>query len=102
MRGRDSLCSSSTPAASARRTSGGGLADRAIPLQGIYCAAKHAVKAFTDTMRMELESYGIPISVSLVKPASMDTPFFDKAKTFMGVSNHSRFPRCTRRRLRRT
>jgi NAD(P)-dependent dehydrogenase (short-subunit alcohol dehydrogenase family) len=62
-----------------------GLADRAIPLQGIYCAAKHAVKAFTDTMRMELESDGIPISVSLVKPASMDTPFFDKAKTFMGV-----------------
>ena len=62
-----------------------GLVDRAIPLQGVYCAAKHAVKAFTDTMRMELESDGIPVSVSLVKPASMDTPFFDKAKTFMGV-----------------
>jgi len=62
-----------------------GLTDRAIPLQGIYCAARHAVKAFTDTMRMELESDGIPISVSLVKPASMDTPFFDRAKTFMGV-----------------
>src|SRR6185436_15926234 len=62
-----------------------GLADRAIPLQGIYCAAKHAVKAFTDTMRMELESDGIPISVSLVKPASIDTPFYEKAKTFIGV-----------------
>jgi NAD(P)-dependent dehydrogenase (short-subunit alcohol dehydrogenase family) len=58
-----------------------GLADRAIPLQGIYCA----VKAFTDSLRMELEKEGIPISVSLVKPASMDTPFFEKAKTYIGV-----------------
>lgn len=62
-----------------------GLADRAIPLQGIYCAAKHAEKAFTDTLRMELDADGIPISVSLVKPASIDTPFYEKAKTFVGV-----------------
>ncbi len=57
------------------------LADRAIPLQGNYCAAKHAVKAFTDALRMELAEAGIPISVTLVKPASIDTPFFEKAKT---------------------
>jgi NAD(P)-dependent dehydrogenase (short-subunit alcohol dehydrogenase family) len=62
-----------------------GLADRAIPLQGIYCAAKHAIKAFTDSLRMELEKDGIPISVSLVKPASIDTPFFEKSKTYIGV-----------------
>jgi NAD(P)-dependent dehydrogenase (short-subunit alcohol dehydrogenase family) len=62
-----------------------GLADRAIPLQGIYCAAKHAIKAFTDSMRMELEKDGVPITVSLVKPASIDTPFFEKAKTYIGV-----------------
>jgi len=61
------------------------LADRAIPLQGIYCAAKHAVKAFTDTLRMELEADGVPISVTLVKPASIDTPFFEKAKTYLEV-----------------
>jgi NAD(P)-dependent dehydrogenase (short-subunit alcohol dehydrogenase family) len=61
------------------------LADRAIPLQGNYCAAKHAIKAFTDTLRMELEEQGIPISVTLVKPASIDTPFFEKARTLMGV-----------------
>jgi len=59
------------------------LADRAIPLQGIYCAAKHAVKAFTDTLRMELEAEGAPISVSLVKPGSTDTPFFQKARTYL-------------------
>ena len=61
------------------------LADRAIPLQGIYCAAKHAVKAFTDALRMELEAAGVPISVTLVKPASIDTPFFEKAKTYLDV-----------------
>jgi NAD(P)-dependent dehydrogenase (short-subunit alcohol dehydrogenase family) len=61
------------------------LADRAIPLQGNYCAAKHALKAFTDALRMELEEEGAPISVTLVKPGSIDTPFFEKAKTLLGV-----------------
>jgi NAD(P)-dependent dehydrogenase (short-subunit alcohol dehydrogenase family) len=61
------------------------LADRAIPLQGIYCAAKHALKAFTDTLRMELEEQAAPIAVCLVKPGSIDTPFFEKAKTYLGV-----------------
>src|SRR5262245_49243487 len=55
------------------------LADRAIPLQGNYCAAKHAMKAFTDTLRMELEEAGDAISVTLVKPGSTDTPLFEKA-----------------------
>ena len=34
---------------------------------------------------MELEEEGVPISVTLVKPASVDTPFFQKAKTYLGV-----------------
>jgi NAD(P)-dependent dehydrogenase (short-subunit alcohol dehydrogenase family) len=58
------------------------VADRAIPIQGNYCATKHAVKAFTDSLRMELEADGVPISVSLVKPGSMDTPLFGKARTY--------------------
>ena len=61
------------------------LSDRAIPLQGNYCAAKHALKGFTDALRMELEEEGVPISVTLVKPASIDTPFFEKARTYLGV-----------------
>jgi NAD(P)-dependent dehydrogenase (short-subunit alcohol dehydrogenase family) len=61
------------------------LADRAIPLQANYCAAKHALKAFTDALRMELQEEGAPISVSLVKPGSIDTPFFEKARTYLGV-----------------
>lgn len=61
------------------------LSDRAIPLQANYCAAKHAIKAFTDSFRMELEEEGIPVSLTLVKPASVDTPFFEKARTYLGV-----------------
>ncbi|HEX7087987.1 MAG TPA: SDR family oxidoreductase [Vicinamibacterales bacterium] len=61
------------------------LSDRAIPLQANYCAAKHAIKAFTDGLRMELEEEGVPIVVTLVKPASIDTPFFQKARTYLGV-----------------
>jgi short-subunit dehydrogenase len=64
---------------------GSALCDRAIPLQANYCAAKHALKAFTDTLRMELEEEGVPISVTLIKPASVDTPFFEKARTYLGV-----------------
>jgi NAD(P)-dependent dehydrogenase (short-subunit alcohol dehydrogenase family) len=64
---------------------GSALCDRAIPLQANYCAAKHALKGFTDALRMELEEAGVPISVTLVKPASIDTPFFEKAKTHLGV-----------------
>ena len=64
---------------------GSALSDRAIPLQANYCAAKHALKGFTDALRMELEEAGVPIAVTLVKPASIDTPFFEKAKTYLGV-----------------
>jgi len=64
---------------------GSALSDRAIPLQGGYCAAKHALKAFTDALRMELEEAGLPIAVTLIKPASIDTPFFEKARTYLGV-----------------
>jgi NAD(P)-dependent dehydrogenase (short-subunit alcohol dehydrogenase family) len=61
------------------------LADRAIPLQGNYCAAKHALKGFTDALRMELEEEGAPVSVTLIKPGSIDTPLFDKARTLLAV-----------------
>jgi len=47
---------------------GSALSDRAVPLQGIYAASKHAVKGFTDALRMELEKAGAPVSVTLIKP----------------------------------
>jgi NAD(P)-dependent dehydrogenase (short-subunit alcohol dehydrogenase family) len=56
--------------------------DQAIPLQGMYCASKHAIKGFTDALRMELEEEGAPISVTLIKPAAIDTPFPQHAKNY--------------------
>jgi short-subunit dehydrogenase len=73
------------------KTRGGGaiinigseLSERAIPLQGLYSASKHAVKAFTDALRMELEKEGAPMSVTLIKPAAIDTMFTVHAKNYM-------------------
>lgn len=57
--------------------------DRAFPMQGIYGASKHAVKGFLDALRTELEAEGAPVSVTLVKPTSIDTPFIRHAKNYM-------------------
>src|SRR5206468_2433942 len=64
---------------------GSTLSDRAIPLQGMYCASKHAVRGFTDALRMELEAEKAPISVTLVKPAAIDTPYKDHARNYLDV-----------------
>lgn len=62
---------------------GSEVSDRVVPLLGMYSASKHAVKAFTDALRMELEKEGAPVSVSLVKPGATDTPFPQHAKNYM-------------------
>jgi short-subunit dehydrogenase len=62
---------------------GSELSDRAVPLQGMYSASKHAVKGFTDSLRMEIEKDGIPVSVTLIKPSGIDTMFTAHAKSYM-------------------
>jgi short-subunit dehydrogenase len=57
--------------------------DRAAPLLGIYSAAKHAVKGYTDALRMELEHDNVPVWVSLVKPGPIDTPFPQHASNYL-------------------
>lgn len=52
---------------------GSDLPERAMPLQGMYWASKHAVKGFTDALRMQLEKEKAPISVTLVSPAAIGT-----------------------------
>lgn len=64
---------------------GSEVSDRAIPLQGIYSASKHAVKAYTDALRMELEADGAPVSVTLIKPASINSGFVAHAKNYLDV-----------------
>ena len=62
---------------------GSEVSDRAAPLLGLYSASKHAVRGYTDALRMELEHDRIPIQVSLVKPGPIDTPFPQHAPNYM-------------------
>lgn len=71
-------------------TSGGALinvgsevSDDVIPLLGMYSASKHAVKAFTDTLRIELTEAGSPVSATLIQPTAVDTPFPEHARNYM-------------------
>jgi short-subunit dehydrogenase len=59
------------------------VSDRAIPLQGVYSASKHAVKGYTEALRMELEKEDAPVAVTLLKPASIATPYIDHARSYM-------------------
>jgi short-subunit dehydrogenase len=62
---------------------GSEVSDSPVPLQGVYSASKHAVKGFTDSFRMELEADGLPISVSLIKPTAIHTPFPENARNYL-------------------
>lgn len=52
---------------------GSELSDRALPLQATYPASRHAVKGFTDALRMRLEMEKAPMSVTLLKPAAIES-----------------------------
>lgn len=56
------------------------VSDQVVHLQGIYSTSKHAVKGFTDALRMELEADGQPVSVTLIQPSAINTPFSINAK----------------------
>ena len=53
-----------------------------IPVHGMYAASKHAVKAMTDVLRVELRKDAAPVSVTLIRPAATDTLFTDHAKDY--------------------
>ncbi len=62
---------------------GSELSEAVVPLQGMYSASKHAVKGFTDALRVELEVEGAPVSVSLIQPTAVDTPYPQHARNYM-------------------
>jgi hypothetical protein len=62
---------------------GSALAYRSIPLQSAYCAAKHAVKGFTDSLRSELIHDGSRVRVTMVQMPALNTPQFGWIKTRM-------------------
>ncbi len=59
---------------------------RSVPLQSAYCASKHAIDGFLESLRVELRHEGwTNIGVTNVMPAAINTPFFTKARTRLGV-----------------
>ena len=58
---------------------------RALPYQSSYSSAKHGVEGFLESLRVELQHEGIPISVTSVKPAVINTPFYNNGRTKLGV-----------------
>ena len=60
---------------------GSALAYRSIPLQSAYCAAKHAVVGFTDSLRSELMHDGIGVHLTMVQLPALNTPQFDWVKS---------------------
>lgn len=66
--------------------------DIASPLLSAYNASKHAVQGFTDSLRIEMIRDGAPISVTLVKPAAIGTPFPEHGRNVTGYENRLPLP----------
>jgi short-subunit dehydrogenase len=63
---------------------GSEVSDAVIPLQGMYSASKHAVKGFTDALRLELEQVDkAEIAITLIQPTAVNTPYPEHAANYM-------------------
>jgi len=60
---------------------GSALAYRGIPLQSAYCASKHAVQGFTESLRCELLHDGSNVKVTMVQMPALNTPQFSWVKS---------------------
>jgi len=58
----------------------------ALPMVGAYSASKFALEALSDTLRVELRPWQIP--VSLIRPGQVRTPIFDKARAVLSKRQH--------------
>jgi NAD(P)-dependent dehydrogenase (short-subunit alcohol dehydrogenase family) len=66
---------------------GSALAHRGIPLQAPYCGAKHAIKGFTESVRVETMHKGLDIDVCMVDMPAVNTPQFDWV-LHRGIDHH--------------
>jgi len=60
-------------------------AKRSFPFHSAYGASKHGIDGFLEALRVELKHEGWPIGVTQVMPGTINTPFFDKGRTKLGV-----------------
>jgi NAD(P)-dependent dehydrogenase (short-subunit alcohol dehydrogenase family) len=68
---------------------GSALAHRGIPLQASYCAAKHGLQGFFESLRTELLHQGSAIRYTMVQLPGLNTPQF----TWVRVRGLARTPR---------
>lgn len=61
------------------------LSDLAFPLQAPYVASKHAVQGFTNALRQEVQDAALPISITLIKPGTIDTPLSEHAASHLSA-----------------
>jgi len=59
------------------------LGNRTFPIQGTYSSSKFAVHSFTDALRMEAEKEHLPVVVTQIHPARVDTPYPEHAASFI-------------------
>lgn len=57
----------------------------ALPYNSAYAASKHAIKGYTQALRMELEHDLSGVKVTLIMPAAINTPFFNHSLSKLGV-----------------
>ncbi len=62
---------------------GSALAYRGIPLQSAYCGAKHAIRAFSDSLRAELLHEKSAVYVTMAQLPAMNTPQFSWSRSYM-------------------
>jgi short-subunit dehydrogenase len=63
---------------------GSEVSEAVVPLQGMYAASKHAVKGFTDALRIEVElTDARGVSVTLIQPTAVNTPFPHNARNYL-------------------
>jgi NAD(P)-dependent dehydrogenase (short-subunit alcohol dehydrogenase family) len=61
------------------------LAKRSFPLASSYSAAKHGVNGFVEALRVELDHERSGVSVTQIMPEAVATPFFEHARSRLGV-----------------
>ncbi|PJH93224.1 SDR family oxidoreductase [Bacillus sp. SN1] len=57
--------------------------DRGTVIQSAYASAKFALHGWTESIRMELEKEQAPVSVTLIHPGRIDTPYNEHARSYL-------------------
>lgn len=66
--------------------------ERALPYHSFYSASKQAIKAYVEAVRVETQKKKLPLTITLIKPASINTPFTEHARNEMQSAHPKLLP----------